>query len=287
MGHISHWLKQRKAGEAIANASPHMISRDLVVFIAMVLASASHAHTLRLFHRNGGYHRMKWLLQRQENTTNLHGVARSGALCEDDALGMGRDVSVHEAGTANTARQDGVGTLPSTSVRRRRPCDHPSLAFVPQKRLTKSRETWNNVTVFSAASPARYRRRRDWDRAARVGRVPWLRQRHPRRCRTSTHKHSPPPFASPPAPTCQPAWRKPRRGANTTLRTSPPPTRSNVTPTRRSERRQRATQKPHRGAIPCSAHAACKPHRHQESDTDNTTASDTDDTDDDLTTRVE
>ncbi|KAH9038110.1 hypothetical protein EDB85DRAFT_1888165 [Lactarius pseudohatsudake] len=62
MDPISCWLKQRKAGEAIANAS--------------------------------------------------------GALCEDNGLGMERDVSVHEAGTANTARQDGVGKLSSTAVRK-------------------------------------------------------------------------------------------------------------------------------------------------------------------------
>ncbi|KAH8977088.1 hypothetical protein EDB83DRAFT_2327830 [Lactarius deliciosus] len=73
-------------------------------------------------------------------------------------------------------------------------------------------------------------------------------------------------------PTYQPAY-------------SPPPTRSDAAPTwrstRRSERCQRATQKPCRGIDDKDDGS-----KDQDSDTDNTTASDTGNTDDDLTIRV-
>ncbi|KAH9038102.1 hypothetical protein EDB85DRAFT_1888158 [Lactarius pseudohatsudake] len=207
MDPIGCWLKQRKAGEAIANASPHMISRDLIVFIAMVLGMVkettraylgkdtvtppprTHTHfdffiaMAVIIVWNGFYSAKKTRRTFMEWRVRAHFVRMM--LLEWNAtlafMKLARRTRRGKMGWARCRR---------LLYGRRRPCNHPSLAFVPQKRLTKSREAWNKVTVFSAASLARYRRRRDWDRAARVGRVPWLRQRHPRRCR--------PPHANPP-----------------------------------------------------------------------------------------
>ncbi|KAH9038108.1 hypothetical protein EDB85DRAFT_2142112 [Lactarius pseudohatsudake] len=110
MDPISCWLKQRKAGEAIANAS--------------------------------------------------------GARCEDNGLGMERDVSVHEAGTANTARQDGVGKLSSTAKRLTKYVNPQALASTlrqststtPSLRKTRTDATpprCNPFTANLAVAPTR------------------------------------------------------------------------------------------------------------------------------------